>query len=541
MNRPPLPSTYRQSRHSGLILPSSLDNQLRLEAAAEFRAAASNRLRAGWNLGRTHPTPANWTLQRLREYTRDLNRNDPIAAGATDTLGINIVGRGLQPQSQLRAERLGISKDRARELQRQAESIWEIWNPLADSGNRLSFDELQFLALTSVITDGEVLALPVWCDDPWRPLGRAVELLEADRLTTVGAQTITGKECGIDVGPRGEPTFYNFTKIDPTKGIAQFGGGTERIAARDDQGRPRVLHLFRSKRPGEMRGYPLFTPAITLFQDLADGIEAKVVAYKAAACMAVFITQTAAYGGAPAVTGQETNPARNLEDLEPGEVRYLNVGESIEVVDSKKSAEDFAVFVEQVQRIIGVPIGLPYELSAKNFSKTNYSSARAALLEARRTFMYWRFWLATKFCQPNWDLVLEEAMLRGLWEVRPRDFYANRTEYLRASWMGGGWGWVDPVKEVGASIAAILAGLSTHTKELAAQGEDFEEIFETLAREQEFAAGLGLTFAAPKTAIPASSKGDEDKAAGSQENMVLALKLLAQLDRPEPEQPAGGE
>lgn len=535
MSPPPLPTNYHADRRSGLILPSSLASQLRLEAAAEFRAAAANRLRANWNLGRTHSTPANWTLQRLREYSRDLNRNDPIAAGATDTLATNIVGRGLQPQSRLRAEVLGISPERARELQRQAELIWATWTPLADSGNRLSFDELQFLALRKLVEDGEVLALPVWVDEPWRPLSRAVELLESDRLTTMGAETITGKETGIDVGPRGEPVFYNLTKVDPTKGTAQFGSGTERLAARDEQGRPRVLHLYRTARPGQMRGLPLFTPVITLFQDMADYLEAEVVAAKVAAFLAIFITQGDNYGAESAATDRETPTGRYIEDLEPGEIRYLKTGESIDVVDPKRGGETFNSFMQQGMRIIGIPLGLPYELLVKDFSQTNYSSARAALLEGRRTFSTWRTWFAPKFCQPFRDLVLEEAMLRGQWEVRPRDFYANRTEYLRATWMGGGWGWVDPVKEVGASIAAILAGLSTHAKELAAQGEDFEETFEQLARERGFAADLGLSFAAPQTASPAAPAEREEQAGAGKKNMVLALKLLAQLDRLERE------
>jgi len=473
-------------------------SQLRVEAAAEFRAAAMNRLRSGWNLGRSHSTPASWTLQRLREYSRDLNRNDPVAAGATDTMAINIVGRGLRPQSRLRAEMLGVSPARARVLQRQAELIWETWRPLADSGNRLDFDDLQFLAIRQVMQDGEALALPVWADEPWRPLGRAVELLESERLTTVGAETITGKETGIDVGSRGEPTYYNFTKVDPTKGTAQISGKTERIAARDEAGRPRVLHIFRSSRPGQMRGIPYFTPVITLFQDLADYLEAEVVAAKVAACLAVFITQDSNYGGVPAVTGQEPDTGRNLEDLEPGEIRYLKTGEGIHVVDPKRGGETFNAFVQQVLRIIGIPLGLPYELLVKDFSQTNYSSARAALLEGRRMFSTWRSWFAAKFCQPIWELVLEEAYLRGLWQ--PPRFYENRTELLRATWMGGGWGWVDPVKEVAASFGAIKAGLSTHAKELAGQGEDWEETFEQLAREQSFAQELGLDFQAPKTA-----------------------------------------
>ena len=538
MSRPSLPGNYYQDRRSGLILPSSLASQLRLEAAAEFRAAAINRLRAGWNLGRSYATPATWNLQRLREYSRDLNRNDPVAAGATDTLATNIVGRGLQPQSKLRAEMLGLSKEQGRKLQRQAELIWETWKPMADSGNRLDFDELQFLAFRKVVEDGEILALPVWAEEAWRPLARAVELLESDRLTTTGARTITGQQTGIDVGPRGEPAFYNFTKIDPAKGTGQFGSGTERVTARDAQGRPRVLHIFRSNRPGQMRGIPFFTPVITLFQDLADYLEAEVVSAKVAACLAVFITQGDNFGGTATATGQEAETSRNLEDLEPGEIRYLKTGESINVVDPKRGGETFNAFVQQVLRIIGIPVGLPYELLVKDFSKTNYSSARAALLEGRRGFSSWRSWFAPKFCQPYWELILEEAMQKGLWEVRPRDFYANRTEYLRAAWMGGGWGWVDPVKEVGASIAAILAGLSTHAKELAAQGEDFEEIFEQLAREREFAAGLGLTFAAPKTATGAGAD-EAGHAPAGQENMIAALKYLALLDRPEPEQPGG--
>jgi lambda family phage portal protein len=496
----PLPATYHQDRRSGLILPSSLASQMRLEAAAEFRAAAANRLRSGWNLGRTHSTPATWTLQRLREYSRDLNRNDAIAAGATDTLVTNIVGRGLRPQSKLRANMLGISDDRARELQRQAELIWETWKPLADSGNRLDFDEIQSLALRKIMEDGEVLALPTWADESWRPLSRTVELLETDRLTTQGATTITGQETGIDVGTRGEPAVYNFSKIDPTKGTAQFGSGSERLAARDDQGRPRVLHIYRSHRPGQMRGTPLFTPMISLFQDLADAIEAKVVAYKVAAFLSVFITQTDSYGGPGAATAQEPGTGKNIEDLELGEIRYLKTGENIQVVDAKRNSEDFHNFAEQILRILGVGIALPYELLMKDFSKTSYSSARAALLEARRIFTVWRSWFATRFCQPFYELVLEEAYLRGQWPV-PK-FYENRTEYLRAAWMGDGWGWIAPEKEISASYSAIAAGLSTHAKELAGQGEDYEETFDQLSQEKAYAGALGLTFVAPPAPLP---------------------------------------
>ena len=525
--RAPLPATYSRLKNSGLILPTSLINQLRFEAVADFRAAASNRLRSGWNLGRSNATPANWTLQRLREYCRDLERNDPVASGTIDTFGVNIVGQGLQPQSKLRSEALGISEDRAQYLQRQAEAIFSGWKELADAGNRSNFDEQQFLALCTVIRDGEVFVHPTWADEPWRPLGRCLELLEADRLTTVGAQTITGQETGIDVGSRGEPAVYNFTKVDPTKGISNYSGATERVAAWDEAGRPNVIHLYRAKRPNQFRGVPLFAPVITMFQDMADFLEARVVAAKVASFLSVFVTRADSYGGADFATDTEAGTNKNIEDLEPGEIRYLKVGESINTIDPHKGGDTFTGFVNEILRIIGASLGLPYELLIKDFTQTNYSSARAALLEGRRMFMTWRRWLAAKFCQPVWSLVLEEAMLRGQWEVRRRDFYANRSEYLRADWLGGGWGWVDPVKEVAASIAAILAGLSTHAKELAGQGEDWQEIFKQLHIEQQYAGQFGLRFMAPK-ATPGNN-GPEPGGQANRADLSLVLQQLIAL------------
>ena len=89
-----------------------------------------------------------------------------------------------------------------------------------------------------------------------------------------------------------------------------------------------------------------------------------------------------------------------------------------------------------------------------------------------------------------WELVLEEAFLRGLFDAP--DFYARRSEYCRAAWIGGGWGWVDPVKEVQSSQMAVNSGLSTLAEECAGQGRDWEEILEQIKREQDRAAELGV-------------------------------------------------
>jgi lambda family phage portal protein len=153
-------------------------------------------------------------------------------------------------------------------------------------------------------------------------------------------------------------------------------------------------------------------------------------------------------------------------------------------------------------RLIGAALNLPYELLLKDFSKTNYSSARAALLEGRRMFMTWRNWFSRRFLQPIYELVLEEAYARGLFEVS--DWERNKAEYCRCIWIGGGWGWIDPTKEVEASKMALDWGLSTLAEEAAAQGRNWEETLEQRAREEQKIQELGLIIPAKGATTPTS-------------------------------------
>jgi capsid protein len=109
---------------------------------------------------------------------------------------------------------------------------------------------------------------------------------------------------------------------------------------------------------------------------------------------------------------------------------------------------------------------------------------------------------------------MEEAYLRGLFDV-PR-FYELKSEYCRCQWIGGGWGWVDPTKEVEASKMAIDYGLSTMAEEVAGQGRDWEEVLEQRAREQEKIAELGVAIASSGTKTKKEEKADDDT--GAQED-----------------------
>ncbi len=158
-------------------------------------------------------------------------------------------------------------------------------------------------------------------------------------------------------------------------------------------------------------------------------------------------------------------------------------------------------------RHLSVGRNLPYELVYKDFSKTKYSTAWTALLEAWRTFTTRRAWIASAWAQPRYELWLEEDINAGNTEAP--DFYAKRYAYTRAKWIGVGRGWIDPVKEAQAAQLRMEIGISTLEDECAEQGKDWEEVLEQRAREKTQIEELGLDVADLETILGVEAPTDK--------------------------------
>lgn len=159
-------------------------------------------------------------------------------------------------------------------------------------------------------------------------------------------------------------------------------------------------------------------------------------------------------------------------------------------------------------RNIAAGLNMPYELLLKDFSRTNYSSARASLLEAWRYFNGRRRWLTDYWLRPIYELWLEEAVNAGV--IEAPDFYRNRHAYTRCRFIFGGRGWVDPVKDATASKIRRESQVSTLEQECAEQGLDYEEVLDQLAVEQEMMRARGLQSVAVPVAAPVVPAPDVD-------------------------------
>lgn len=473
-----------------------------------------SRVSGPWNgIGESADAALLPQLPDLRARSRELVADNGLAAALVSTHTQNVVGAaGIRVQSRPDIEALGISPEQGAEFTRAAERAWRRWNRWCETTGRLDLAGLQELAVRSVLEDGEaILVRTKPKKNPRRPYNLAFDLVDADRLESPMGSDTDRVRSGIELDEDGAPSKYWIRVGHPNDGQYSYPVLKWReLPAKDPEGRPNILHSYIMRRAHQSRGAPLLAPVLALFRDLEKLQEATVVRERIAACFAAMISTADPEGMAAMVakeSGGGADGRERIEDLYPGQVEYLEPGQQITFGAPTGLAQPYAELVKGIVVQLAAACDLPYVLLTKDFSQLNFSSARAALLEARRMFRRLQQLLTASILAPMWELLLEEAWLRG--ELGDIDFDADREAWCRANWVPPGWGWVDPVKEVEASATAIEKGLSTYAEECAALGRDWEETFEQQARERERREELGL---APVAAAPSSaaSKPDED-------------------------------
>ena len=440
-------------------------------------------------------------LDTLVSRSRDLTRNHGVAAGAVQTLVDNVVGTGLRLSALPDYKALDKDKNWADEWSRKTEALWRSWADTTecDAARSLTFTGLTTQVFRSGLINGEALALPLWLPHRQQTFATTLQLVEPDRLGKPNdRQHDASIRGGIEIDTYGAPMAYWIAKHHPGDqllGVAGEAKKYQRIPTFTRFGRRRVIHVHDKERTGQHRGKPIFTSIMPLFKMLDHYERSEMQAAVVNAMIAAFIETpldgesiSELFGG----SAEDYLNARNdwQVKLQGGAVIPVFPGDKVAPFTPSRPNAAYGSFVENILRHIGTGLNLPFELLMKDFSKTNYSSARAALMEAWRYFLGRRQWLATYWAKPVYELWLEEAIQKGM--IEAPDFYQNKALWTRCKWIGPGRGWIDPVKEAKASQIRLNTGLSTLEDECATQGLDWEEVLEQRAREQNKMEALGL-------------------------------------------------
>jgi lambda family phage portal protein len=508
------------------IAPSAPAPSARLRVAKRLYAGAEmGRLNGSWVASSTSADAEIVTsLRTLRDRSRQLERDNDYAKNAVRLLKNNIAGRGVGFQSQVMMRRGGRLDDATNS---KIERAWRRWcrKDTCSTSGKLSFAALQRLIVGAMPTGGEILVRMVKKPFGGGKVPFALEVIESDQLIegyTVGRNE-NGRQVrmGVELDEWNRATGYFLYPRHP--GDLQFPSQLTTshfiyVPASE------VLHLFIPERPNQSRGVPWFHTAIKRLHNMGGYEEAEIVAARASACIMGFIESPDGDVIPTNLPGATTDPktGETVTDLAAGEIRALAAGEKFTGFSPTRPNPAMEGFMRFMLRGMCAGVGMSYASVSGDYSQSNYSSSRLALLDDRDNWRVLQDWLVEDFCQPVFEAWLEMAVLSG--ELALPAYWGDSSLYTEPRWLTRGWSYVDPLKEVMADKLRVRSGFSTVADVIAAQGGDFEDVFAQRRRELDMAKDLDLVLDTDpalvdekgSAASQAALGGDAETGAGEQ-------------------------
>ena len=469
----------------------------------------------------------------LRAWARMLVRDNAYAWGVVDTIVSSVIGTGIRAQSMYESKS-GADKEK---LNRARDRIWDEWCEVCDITGQFNFNEVQAIVQREIVEAGEVLIhlvdVPKRHDGILRPVPFALEIIEADRLASdKDTYTITRDSTemkiirGVEIDRAGRPVAY-WVYPDHPNAPYSFNRTPIRLAAKN------VVHLFRRDRVGQSRGISWFAPVLSWLRDLGIYVDNEIQASAVASCFTVAVKTETPISSMQPPTDYDTTDAdgNQYEFLQPGMVMNLRPNESIESANPSRPNAQAGPWINLMLRGIAVGTGLSYEIVARDYSQTNYSSNRASQLEDRRRFRRWQQYLIAHLCQPVWDRFVEAAAMAGN-KAFPEmhEILGDRRRCACVEWQPQSWEWVDPATEQAAAENSVRAFQSTYQDELAGKGANWRSVFRQRAKEEAMLKKLGLVSPAQETEADATATKKEADA-----SMITAKKSGEEAKPPEAE------
>lgn len=446
-------------------------------------------------------------LPLIRARCRELVANDGNAVAMIRALCDNVVGEGLTPEPKLDPERLGLTPEQTRELQRDMLYFWGCFKETADATGVDDFDRLQELWFQETVTVGDVFPRPVTNRLPGAFTNIAIETIESERVDTPmglkGDRVIRG---GVETNKAGAPVAYWVHRQHPKdivlgKPRTRGDRNMVRVPKWNPDGSRSMLHYINRGRVRQSRGLPWLTASLPAFKDHSDYQRAEMFAAKIASCLTGIVTSPAGNLWNPT----KTSDGAKIREFRPGMFIDLQPGESITIADPKRPNANFGEYSMAALRKIGGALGLSYELALRDFSKSSWANARAAVIEARKMFRKLARQFGAQILQPIWLIVMEEAFRRGML----RHLKVWDAKLMRAVWHHAGWEWVDPQKAAQATNLKLEAGLTTMEKELRAMGAGS---YEDLLTQQIYEANLKASLSEALSEVATATTADPDPA-----------------------------
>ena len=500
--RVPMVTTPEQNARNAKIIAAYGDSR--------YDAASMDKELRNWNPP-VNSADADLLFERddIDGRTLDLDRNEPLAHSGNTTTVDNVVGTGLELGADPDFETLGWTPEQAEEWSAGTEREFNAWweSKDADASRKLTGPDILRLSVKELFVRNDVVILPYMHERGGRmtPYGTSLMMVDSGRLSNPNnAPNSQNLRDGVEIDPvTGEPVAYHIQKALQSDALFGLSGDVfqwERIPAYYDWGYPRVIHLFDPDRIGQNRGVSKLARIISRLKKSDTYTKAELEAAVANALVAGIVQTPMDIEGLKEMFGGSTNDkwfetyqklkAQHRVKLSMGALLNLFPGETFTSFSTNRPNPVFGEFMEAVFLHVCAALGIPREMLLKDFTKTTYSSARAAMLEAWRGFLAIRAFVVRHLLNVVYAIWLEEAVNIG--RVQAPDFYAKKAAYCRCEWIGAGMSSLDPEKDSNADLQNIANGLDTYKNVMARRGLRWRRVIMQRAKEKKFILAQGL-------------------------------------------------
>ncbi|WP_262885390.1 phage portal protein [Foetidibacter luteolus] len=449
-----------------------MDGQVR-----RYEGAAAGRRHASW-MAKANPSVnqlINKDHKTLVGRARDLAINNPYAKKAPVSIANNVVGTGIIPTPKV-VQVVKDGKVVAAGISEQTEKLlaaaWKEWaeNLSCDYDGDFNFYGLQYIAMRTIATSGEILAIRKRVKTDVNKFGFQIKLLEGDYIDTSkhsdkdsgGGYTLYG----VKFDAQNKRSGYYIFDRHPSDGSAQ----SSFVKIED------IIHVYDVERVGQTRGVPFAASTLLKQRDLDDYEDAELLGKKVQSCMPIFVTKND-------VDPDNASEEENIESLEPGQINYLRNGESVTLGSTPVSA-GFTDFTRTQHRAIANGYGLTYENFTGDLSNVNFSSGRMGALEFAKTVEYWQYLMfIPHFCDKAFTWFVEGAKIAA---------GINKDLVIKCLWTAPRREMIDPMKEISAQRLNVRSGFTTWQNVVKENGYNPEDILADLKAANKMFKDAGL-------------------------------------------------
>lgn len=418
-------------------------------------------------------------LETMRNRSRTLFQNNDYARRFGRMVQANIVGSN---GFSLMVRALGNTGQPDKTDSDAVEAGFRKWSAagVCDVSGRHSFAALCRILVETAARDGEFLVRKVLDKSAGNKFGFALQLLDPARIdTSYNVEAVNGNRIimGVEVNTFRRPVAYHLLTTNPGDSAQRV---RERVPADE------VYHGFLASDAEQVRGVPWSHSTMLTLHNLSEFENSALLAARKGADTLGFFVSPNGEPPTPDAMGAEDEP---IVVSVPGSYDTLPEGYDFKPYDSRYPDAILAAFSKYFLRRIASGWNVAYHNLANDLEGVNFSSIRSGTLDERDHWMALQAWFVDAFLTPvylDWlrAALLKNALVTQFGSPLPS---AKFDKYAAHGWQGRRWQWVDPLKDITASIDAINAGLASPMSIAAQQGVDVEDVLDDIARFQALA------------------------------------------------------